>query len=52
MSYTEVLQEYLKGRRHIKKRVYKTMSSAYRAVMNGRMTWTSVEQQLSNGGAN
>ena len=51
-EYTKVLREYLQGRRNITKRVYKVISRAYRAIMNGRMTWTSLENQISKGGAN
>ena len=49
-SYTEVLKEYLKGRRNVKKRLYRFMSTAYRAVENGRTTWDEVIQRT--GGAN
>ena len=51
-EYTKVLREYLQGRRNITKRVYKVISRDYRAIMNGKMTWTSLENQISKGGAN
>lgn len=41
-EYTSLLKDYLNGRRDIKKRLYKVMSTAYRAVLNGRTTWDDV----------
>lgn len=42
MEYTEMLRDYLQGRRNIRKRLYKFMSTAYRAVKSGRMTWDDI----------
>jgi hypothetical protein len=41
-EYINILKDYLNGRRNIKKALYKVMSTAYRAVQNGRMTWDDV----------
>ena len=49
-NYVESLKEYLQGRRNIKKRFYRFMSTAYRAVENGRTTWDKVIQRT--GGVN
>ena len=41
-NFTETLREYLKGRRNISRKLYKFMSTAYRAVETGKITWDYV----------
>lgn len=41
-EYTEMLRDYLQGRRNIRKKLYKYMSRAYRAVEKGITTWDKV----------
>ena len=41
-KYVEELKKYLRGRRNISKRLYKFMSTAYRAVKHGRTNWNYV----------
>lgn len=49
-TYTDVLKEFLKGRRNVSKKVFKIMNSTYRAVENGRTTWESFERHLKKVG--
>ncbi len=51
-NYTEMLRDYLQGRRNIGKKLYKYMSRAYRAVEKGMTTWDKVieiMEVLTNG---
>lgn len=41
-TYVEMLEKYLEGRRNIKRKLYKIMNGAYRAVQNGRTTWDDI----------
>ncbi len=45
-EYTEVLKDYLQGRRNVKKRLYRFMSTAYRAAKNGRITWDNIIDRI------
>lgn len=41
-EYTEILKGYLREKRNVKKKIYKFMSTAYRAVRAGRTTWDNI----------
>ena len=41
-EYTEILKGYLRGKRNVKKKIYKFMNTAYRAVKNNRATWEKI----------
>lgn len=45
-KYVENLKEYLKGRRNISRKLYRFISTDYRAVQNNRITWDEAIQRI------
>lgn len=46
---TDLLNEYLEGRRDINKIVFKIVGTIFRGVNNNRFTWEQVEKELFGG---
>ena len=49
-EYMKLFKEYIKDDRHYTKNLFKTMSTLYRAVQNGRTTWEQGLKQIKEGG--